>query len=357
MVFAYRLLDGFTKIKAYNNIILLVSNDNYISVKDRFPYITIITININNNLIYKKLPFLKGYLFKSALNKIIINNNITILFSPYLSLGSFITSIIPHVGVLHDAQSYILTKSEGLKGYLFRFLMVRIYCNITHMVTISKYARSSIKKEIPSIQSPISVIYNSVIVDKIDSEFHLRHLSPYILYINTLVPYKNLETLIRAFVIIKDDINHNLIVKAIKLPYWDSVIEPLLLLNDIKHRVILIEENFSNQQLSSLYSDADLFVSPSIMEGFGFTPIEAAIHKIPVISSKASALYETTLGILNYYEPPDDYITLAKNIKNLLRNRPSLERMSEISYLFKDVYSPIKQAKSFLELFKKIDHK
>lgn len=46
--------------------------------------------------------------------------------------------------------------------------------------------------------------------------------------------------------------------------------------------------------MHKLYSNASLFVSPSLMEGFGFTPIEAAIHCVPVVCTKETALYETT---------------------------------------------------------------
>ena len=55
--------------------------------------------------------------------------------------------------------------------------------------------------------------------------------------------------------------------------------------------------------MASLYQGADLFVSPSLMEGFGFTPIEAAMHQVPVISSKEGCFVEAGGSETKYIDP------------------------------------------------------
>ncbi|MGG6499382.1 UNVERIFIED_CONTAM: glycosyltransferase, partial [Bacteroidetes bacterium 56_B9] len=76
----------------------------------------------------------------------------------------------------------------------------------------------------------------------------------------------------------KEEISHNLIIKAKRLPYWDEQVLPLIKELGIDGRIKLIDNKYSEAEMHKLYSNASLFVSPSLMEGFGFTPIEAAIH-------------------------------------------------------------------------------
>ena len=94
----------------------------------------------------------------------------------------------------------------------------------------------------------------------------------------------------------------------------------------------------SDEDVVSLYQHAKLFVTPSTIEGFGQTPIEAAIYRCPVISSMETALLESTLGLLNYYEPVYSAENLAKKMVEVISNPISKEKMMEISDRFKKEY-------------------
>ena len=352
VVYSYRLLSGIIKLELTDHFVLLANNRNNHFLQKKFPEFKVVTLNMKQTPFLDKLYFVKGFFYKKALNKIIETHAINLFFSPYLAVGGLFTSKVMQVGVLHDAQSYILQGEKGLKGRVLKCFMVDLYNKVSHLVTISQYAKSSILKEIPKLTTPISVIYNSVVVSKPNSIGAFKPHLPYILFVNTLMPYKNLETLVKAFGILKNTIKHNLIIKAKKLPYWNCVIEPLIKKYNIEDRVFLIEDNYSDIEMATLYAKADLFVSPSLMEGFGFTPIEAALHKIPVISSKESALYETTLGLLNYYEPATDFNKLSEKIYGIINNKPSIEYLLTIGKQLEEAYSPLKQAELFVKLFK-----
>ena len=357
VVFSFRLLNGFKQLQASDEIVLLVTKENQDFIKKIYPEFSILILTMKESGFLKRLHFLRGFVHKKALNAIIEKNNISILFSPSLHMGSLYTTVTSQIGVLHDAQTYIFFKDQGFKGILYKLFTIRLLRRMSHIVTISNYAKSSISKEIPLLKAPISVIYNSVEIFQSSDKIHFKQYAPYILFVNTLMPYKNLETLVRAFAILKESIEHSLVIKAKRLPYWDEIILPLLKKHEIEDRVFLITENYSDEKLAALYHEADLFVSPSKMEGFGFTPIEAAMHEIPVISSKESALYETTMGLLNYYEPVDDFNVLAKKISDVLIDNNQKDNLFEISNKFKEVYSTLVQAESFLKLFKKIMRK
>lgn len=101
--------------------------------------------------------------------------------------------------------------------------------------------------------------------------------------------------------------------------------------------------------MASLYKNASLFVSPSLMEGFGFTPIEAALYEVPVICNKESALYETTKGLLNYYEPGTDEYALSRMMYQILTS-PNLD-LASIAKTYEMAYSVKRQAQDFIALF------
>ena len=87
-----------------------------------------------------------------------------------------------------------------------------------------------------------------------------------------------------------------------------------------------------------LYSHADLFVSPSLKEGFGWTPIEAAILKTPVLVSDIVVLKEVTCGKIPTFDPhsPDD---LAEHSQEILDNPPGERERTELADFFLDKYS------------------
>ena len=69
-------------------------------------------------------------------------------------------------------------------------------------------------------------------------------------------------------------------------------------------------ENLDFSTLRDFYRNASVFIYPSFLEGFGLPPLEALASKIPVISSKTSALEENLNGILDY--------CIESNVKGIL---------------------------------------
>ena len=110
-------------------------------------------------------------------------------------------------------------------------------------------------------------------------------------------------------------------------------------------------EHVTEEELHFLYKHASLFVSCSLREGFGYTPIEAAICKCPVICSTCESLPETTLNKLEYYSPPYNAQELSRKITEVLSSPPTLSSRTKISNLFKEKYSPITQCQKICNLF------
>ena len=135
--------------------------------------------------------------------------------------------------------------------------------------------------------------------------------------------------------------------------YWKKQILHYIEKHDLSNRVIQFQ-NLDNKELQYIYNRASLFISTSKREGFGYTPIEAAISKIPVVCSTCEALPYSTQKLLNYYTPVDDYNILASKMRDLLKNPPSKEHLNAIATKFKNDYSSQKQIEHFCTLIQKM---
>lgn len=352
----YRLLKGFKgldNIKIY--LIIQSSEKEYFN--QVFPFFTLVLLPDQSSILIKRIPHLKGYIYKSFIDKYIVLNNIDIFFCPYMSVDSLFCSKAKQVGILHDAQTYILKQDQLIKGKIYKFFMDKVLKRNKYIVTISEEARKNIQKQLPYISSPLYLIYNSVTTSQEILEIKdFKHQKKYILFVNTLIEYKNIETLIRAFYLIKDKISHNLVIKARSTEFWQKKMIPLIEDLKLTNRIILYEKNLSDGEMAFLYSNAEIFVSTSLMEGFGYTPIEAAIYKTSVITTKIPVIFETSRGLFHYYEPAKDYKMLASTMYNLLQNPDSSETLNRISQKLESLYLPVEQARKFISLFKKIKY-
>ena len=155
--------------------------------------------------------------------------------------------------------------------------------------------------------------------------------------------------LIKAFEIIKDEIPHILILKGKITSYWSEVLQPYIVEHNLQTRVILIDRILEDSEVAYLYQNADVFVSPSLMEGFGLTPVEAAIYGTPVICSDIDTLREATMELVDYFSPMD-YQQLSCILKLKLQKKDKA-KLQSISKKLSSEYSLLEQAKRFLKIF------
>jgi glycosyltransferase involved in cell wall biosynthesis len=123
---------------------------------------------------------------------------------------------------------------------------------------------------------------------------------PYILFVGTLEPRKNIPTLIHAFERLH---NHDveLVIVGKKGWLYDGILETM---NRSHYRSrIHYLEYVADSELSSLYRCALCFVYPSLYEGYGFPVLEAMASGVPIITSMNSAMRELADGVALLIEP------------------------------------------------------
>ena len=85
------------------------------------------------------------------------------------------------------------------------------------------------------------------------------------------------------------------------------------------------------------------------MEGFGLTPIEAAMHKTPVIVSDIDTLVEVTDGLVATFDPRS-VASISNAIIRALDNPPSKEELHHIAERFRQKYAIENQIRSYMTL-------
>ncbi|MEA2414774.1 MAG: hypothetical protein QOI58_1431 [Thermoanaerobaculia bacterium] len=123
----------------------------------------------------------------------------------------------------------------------------------------------------------------------------------YILFVSTIEPRKNLEVLLDAFARLRArGLYDGALVVVGRVGWKSESIIPCLRTSGVHHL-----DYVPPPQLASIYRNAELFVFPSIYEGFGFPLLEAMAYGIPSIAARSSSLPEIGGDAALYFEPRD----------------------------------------------------
>ncbi len=203
------------------------------------------------------------------------------------------------------------------------------------VITVSNFSRDRLKIYLRIPTERIHAIYNGVgkpfepqpaaAIDQVKTKYKID--KPYILFVGTREPRKNLSTLVQAWEGLHSS-THMLFIAGAQGKVFASIT------NEIKNSGYIQE-----QDLPALYAGATAFVMPSFYEGFGLTTLEAMACGTPVIASNRAAFPEI-LGqaalLVNPSDPADisnalHKIMNDKRLANQLRER-GLEQAAKFSW-------------------------
>src|SRR5438132_5563658 len=138
----------------------------------------------------------------------------------------------------------------------------------------------------------------------------------YILFVSTIEPRKNLDVLLDAFDALKERGAYDGALVVVGQVGWKSEqIVARLRRADI-HHLDYLDPN----ELQSAYRNAEIFVFPSIYEGFGFPLLEAMAYDVPSIAARSSSLPEIGGDAALYFDPTSPR-ELERAIEQLLSDR------------------------------------
>lgn len=200
-------------------------------------------------------------------------------------------------------------KATTLPRFMYKLKRIAYHKVIKHAVNNSKYIISPSESTKREILSAYSVNKEKIVVipEGIDPNLLQGKTKPvdkipgkYILYVGNAYPHKNIEKLIDAYNNISDKIEEDLILVG-----RDDYFYKKLHVRISKNKRIRILNSINDAELSYLYDNASYLVAPSIIEGFGLTPLEAMGHNLLPVVSAIDAFYEVCKNAALYFNPND----------------------------------------------------
>ena len=182
----------------------------------------------------------------------------------------------------------------------------------------------------------------------------------YFLFVSSIAPRKNLISVCKALVLLKNKINIPLVVIGNGKKEKDEA-KQFLHLNGITQSVIFLnempaanEESFTSAaDFPAIYQQAMALVYPSIFEGFGLPLLEALWSGLPVISSNTSSLPEVA-GDAALYFAPLDVEALSAHLSGIANNPGISIDLRNKGFIQAQKFTPEKYAHNIMNVYQQI---
>jgi len=181
--------------------------------------------------------------------------------------------------------------------------------------------------------------------------YHLP--SRFILGLGTLQPRKNFERLIEAYAHVRKKLGDeiSLVIAGGRGWMYQGIFQRVeeLGLQDM----VCFPGYVADEDLPALYTLADLFVFPSLYEGFGLPPLEAMACETPVVTSNVSSLPEV-VGDAALMVDPHDVRALAEAMQEFLSDRDLRIEMVRRGVVRAQRFSWSQAARKLLDVYRKM---
>jgi glycosyltransferase involved in cell wall biosynthesis len=242
----------------------------------------------------------------------------------------------PSVVVIYDL-SPLIQRNAFKAGFQFRFDRQARHASkhADRIITISQSTKADLINLLGAKPEKISVVYPGY-DDSFRPQVNHHELKAlmskysiddrYILFTGALEPKKNLTRLVEAFVSLKKQGKtvHKLVIAG-KRAWGDETVFQTVRRSGLESQVIFTGY-VPQEELPLLMSGADVFVFPSLHEGFGIPPLEAMACGTPVITSNSSSLPEV-VGDAGVLVNPYSVDEIAEAIYKVVSNRELREEM------------------------------
>lgn len=208
---------------------------------------------------------------------------------------------LPTVVTVHDLA--FMRHPERFPAAKARYLRTAVEWSVrraSHVIAVSGHTKHDVIEFFGAPEDRVTVVYSGVdrsfrpFDDYVGDRLRRKRTGgrPYVLYVGTLEPRKNLDVLLRAFASARQEAGLEHVLVLVGARGWMDE-ELFRLTRELRlEDHVLFTGYVPPEELPGWYNSADLFAYPSAYEGFGLPLLEAMACGVPVVTTASSALVE-----------------------------------------------------------------
>jgi len=242
----------------------------------------------------------------------------------------------PFVFTLHDLNHLCVPDNSSAAKRAYYRHIIRPACHrAAFVLTVSEYSKGEIASWAKVKEEKILNVGNGVGLPFVSTGGRYEPGYPYLLYVGSWKPHKNLPRLLKAYSISAVRREARLVLCGNSDGnIFFTEIERLGLTGEVA-----FADSDADAELSAIYRGALAFVFPSLYEGFGLPPLEAMACGVPVLTSNVCSLPEVVGDAAVLVDPTDveaiaqgiDRIVFDSDLRGELR-RKGLARSAKFSW-------------------------
>jgi len=300
------------------------------------------------------------YLRYSALGNLLRGNDIYHA-TEFLSFDNGLK--IPQILTVHDLTMIKFPYHRGREVSNRHGEMLKRACqNASSIISVSESTKKDIIDVFKINPKKIQVIYSGrdprykIMPDKtkvrkfLEKKYHLKF--PFMLFVSTIEPRKNVPHLLRAFDKFSGQRKEYSLVLVGKRGWNTEEVDETYKRLKNKHKI-----KFMNyvpaSDLVYFYNGATLLCYPSIYEGFGHPVLEAMASGTPVLTSRVSSLPEVG-GAAAYYIDPNSPEEISRGMEKIVDDQDYRKQMIKNGLIQVKKFSWEKSAKETYKLYEKV---
>ncbi|OGH05979.1 MAG: hypothetical protein A2W22_03585 [Candidatus Levybacteria bacterium RBG_16_35_11] len=289
---------------------------------------------------------------QSAYPKVINKEKLDLVHFPYFSVP--ISYRAPFVVTIHDLiiSHFPTGEASTLNPVVYKFklkayqlVISRAAKKANSVITVSNTTKKEIIKHLKINPKKIFVTYEGA-DDRIYSKKKIK--GNYFLYVGNAYPHKNPINLIKAFNLLEKEKKDIKLIFVGREDYFYRNLKSTFAPKDS----IVFKGAVSDNELSSLYTNAVALVVPSLMEGFGLPALEAISAKCLVLASNIptfNEVYKDNLLYFNQNDPMDIYRAMKYSLDK--KNGKQIAMKVKKAYEYSKQFSWEKMAKETLKIY------